>query len=155
MFSSRMFKKLSVRRRKKSSESLSNGEEDDRNDEDLDRSVFGTSPKKKKSSLGSSSSGSPLRENQKVSDIIKELFTIPVTPEFNVKTEITDTFSIIKEYNPTLVKSLEWTIFFLMGYLGLSYAWILVLILTYHTWIVSKKSSETKTQLSAQSSVTS
>ena len=155
MFSSRMFKKLSVRRRKKSSESLSNGEEDDRNDEDLDRSVFGTSPKKKKSSLGSSSSGSPLRENQKVSDIIRELFTIPVTPEFNVKTEITDRFSIIKEYNPTLVKSLEWTIFFLMGSLGLSYAWILVLILTYHTWIVSKKSSETKTQLSAQSSITS
>ena len=149
-----MFKKLSVRRRKKSSESLSNGEEDDRNDEDLDRSVFGTSPKKKKSSL-SSSSGIPPRENQKVSDIIRELFTIPVTPEFNVKTEITDTFSIIKEYNPTLVKSLEWTIFFLMGYLGLSYAWILVLILTYHTWIVSKKSSETRTQLSAQSSVTS
>ena len=151
MFSSRMFKKLSVRSRKKSSASLSNGEEDDRNDEDVDRTVFGDSPKKKKSS----SSSSPLRESQKVSDIIKELFTIPVTPELNVKTEITDTFSIIKEYNPTMVKSLEWTIIFLMGYLGLSYAWILVLILTYHTWIVSKKSSETRTQLSAQSSISS
>ena len=79
---------MSVRRRKKSSESLSNGEEDDRNDEDLDRSVFGTSPKKKKSSLGSSSSGSPLRENQKVSDIIRELFTIPVTPELKTSTEL-------------------------------------------------------------------
>ena len=156
MFSSRMFKKLSVRRRKKSNESLSNDEEDDRNDEDMDRSVFGDSPKKKKSSFGrSSSSGSPPRERQKVSDIIKELFTIPLTPEFNVKTEITDTFSIFKEYNPTMVKSLEWTIIFLIGFLGLSYAWILVLILTYHTWIVSKKSSETRTQLSAQSSITS
>ena len=150
MFSSRMLKKLSVRSRKKSSASLSNGEEDDRNDEDVDRAVFGDSRKKKKSS-----SSSPLRESQKVSDIIKELFTIPVTPELNVKTEITDTFSIIKEYNPTMVKSLEWTIIFLMGYLGLSYAWILVLILTYHTWIVSKKSSETRTQLSAQSSISS
>ena len=37
----------------------------------------------------------------------------------------------------------------------MSYAWILCFLLSYHTWIVSKRSSETRTKLSAQSSIKS
>ena len=94
-------------------------------------------------------------EPKKPSDVLKELFQIPAKPQFSVRTELHDTISIIKEYSPTLVKYVEWSFMFMIGYLGFSYAWIICLLLTYHTYIVSKGSSTARTRLSAQCSVNS
>ena len=55
-----------------------------------------------------------------------------------VRTELHDTISIIKEYSPTLVKVVEWSTMFLIGWLGLGYSMIVCLLLMYHSWSTSK-----------------
>jgi len=84
------------------------------------------------------------------SDIIKELFTIPVSPELSVTTELTDPASVFSHCIPTVIKVAEWTAIFLLGYLGFSYAWIICLALAFHTYITTKGSAGSKTEMSAK-----
>jgi len=84
------------------------------------------------------------------SEIIKELFTLPVSPEMKVTTELTDPASVFKDYLPTVLKVVEWSIIFLLGYLGFSYAWIICLALAFHTYITTKGFAGSKTELSAK-----
>eukprot|EP00092_Neocalanus_flemingeri_P079322 GFUD01098807.1.p1 GENE.GFUD01098807.1~~GFUD01098807.1.p1 ORF type:complete len:632 (+),score=144.85 GFUD01098807.1:357-2252(+) len=84
------------------------------------------------------------------SEIIKELFTIPVSPELKVITELSDPTSVVKDYIPTALKVLEWSLIFSLGYLGFSYAWIICLGLAFHTYITRKGSAGSKTELSAK-----
>ena len=89
---------------------------------------------------------------KKTSEVLRELFTIHATPKINVRNELHDTISIIKEFFPTLTKFVEWSLMFLIGSLGWSYAWIICFLLTYHAYRVSKDSSVSKTRLSSQCS---
>eukprot|EP00090_Calanus_glacialis_P001213 TRINITY_DN10844_c0_g1_i1.p1 TRINITY_DN10844_c0_g1~~TRINITY_DN10844_c0_g1_i1.p1 ORF type:complete len:634 (-),score=188.89 TRINITY_DN10844_c0_g1_i1:498-2399(-) len=84
------------------------------------------------------------------SDIIKELFTIPVSPEVSVTTELTDPASVFSHCVPTVIKVAEWTAIFLLGYLGFSYAWIICFALAFHTYITTKGSAGSKTEMSAK-----
>jgi len=86
------------------------------------------------------------------SDIIRELFTIPVDPEVKVTTELTGPASVLSHYVPTIVKVAEWTAIFLLGYLGCSYAWIICLALAFHTYATTKGSAGSKTEMSAKCS---
>jgi len=84
------------------------------------------------------------------SEIIKELFTIPVSPELKVTTELTGPVSVLSHSFPTLMKVAEWSSIFLLGYMGFSYAWIICLALAFHTYITTKGSAGSKTEMSAK-----
>jgi len=84
------------------------------------------------------------------SEVLKELFTIPICPELKVTTELTDPTSVLKDYLPTVLKVVEWSIIFFLGYLGFSYAWIICLALAFHTYITTKGFAGSKTHLSAK-----
>ena len=81
-------------------------------------------------------------------ELLSELFTIPLQPEFQLRT--VDTISTIKEFFPTFFKWLEWTFFFMIAYFGWSYAWLVCLVLVYHSYIKAKQTTGDKTKLSAK-----
>ena len=82
-------------------------------------------------------------------ELLRELTSIPLQQELRMTV---DTLSVMKGYFPVLFKWLEWSLFFLMGYLGWSYAWLVCLLLAYHAHKQSKEASGAATKLSAQCS---
>lgn len=86
-------------------------------------------------------------------EVIRELFTIPVTPDVKVSTQLNDPLSVITQFIPTIIKVAEWTIIFLLGYFGFSYAWIICLSLAFHTYISTKDFAGAKTEMSTKCSM--
>ena len=82
-------------------------------------------------------------------ELLRELTSIPLKQELRMTV---DTISVMKDYNPILFKWMEWSLFFLIGYFGWSYAWLVCLLLAYQTYKQSKEASEAATKLSAQCS---
>ena len=46
----------------------------------------------------------------------------------------------MKTYFPVLFKWLEWTFFFLLAYFQFSYAWLVCLLVAYHSYSLTKQS---------------
>merc|ERR1719282_1371462 len=86
-------------------------------------------------------------KEQEVTEILRDILTVPVAPEIKFTNELQeDPLKIMTPYTPTLLKLLEWTILFLMGYIGLSFSWILCFTLAYHIYISNKKHKRVLTQ---------
>ena len=69
-------------------------------------------------------------------ELLRELTSIPLQQELRMTV---DTLSVMKGYFPVLFKWLEWSLFFLLGYFGCSYAWLVCLLLAYHAHKQSKE----------------
>ena len=83
-------------------------------------------------------------------ELLSELFTVPLEPEFQLRT--VETISVMKNYFPVLFKWLEWTFFFLLAYFQFSYAWLVCLLVAYHSYSLTKQTTDSKTRLTAQCS---
>ena len=77
-------------------------------------------------------------------ELLRELTSIPLQQELRMTV---DTLSVVKDYFPILFKWLEWSLFFLLGYFGWSYAWLVCCLLAYQAHKHSKKASEVHSTL--------
>jgi len=70
------------------------------------------------------------QEEQK--KILKEIFTLPTNPKMELKSQLkSNPKSLLDDYLPCAWKFCEWSVVFLLGYLGFSYAWIITFALLY------------------------
>jgi len=84
------------------------------------------------------------------SEIIRELFTVPLEPEVELKSEVLSSpGTLLQEYHTSLAKLLEWSLAFSAGWCGLSYAWLLCAVLCYHALTISRGQSKCKTAVAA------
>jgi len=92
-------------------------------------------------------------KEEDVTEILKDILSVPVAPEIKFTNELQeDPLTIISPYIPTLFKLLEWTVIFLMGFIGFSYAWILCFTLAYHGYVSNKRQKKILTQTASNTS---